>query len=130
MTNQPTNIRTRETRRRRDALEAKLRELSGTPADRETLWIENDADPLDRVTSTFHRDIAISRFDQQALLCRDIRSALHKMEEGTYGSCENCEEEIPSKRLDAVPWAHLCIACQKEAEAPVRVGGSDVKEAA
>jgi len=38
---------------------------------------------------------------------------MERIEEGSYGTCLNCEEEINTKRLDAVPWTSLCIDCQK-----------------
>jgi DnaK suppressor protein len=44
----------------------------------------------------------------------DIDSALNKLEEGTYGVCEECGEDIPSKRLEAVPAALYCVPCQNE----------------
>jgi DnaK suppressor protein len=42
----------------------------------------------------------------------DIDSALNKLEEGTYGVCEECGEDIPIKRMDAVPAALYCVNCQ------------------
>jgi DnaK suppressor protein len=42
----------------------------------------------------------------------DIDSALHKLEDGTYGVCEECGDDIPVKRLDAVPSASYCVNCQ------------------
>ncbi len=44
----------------------------------------------------------------------DIDSALNKLEEGTYGACEECGEDIPIKRLEAVPSALYCVPCQNE----------------
>lgn len=45
-----------------------------------------------------------------------IETALHKIETGTFGLCEECEEEIPLKRLRARPDATLCLYCQESAE--------------
>ena len=44
----------------------------------------------------------------------DIDSALNKLKEGTYGVCEECGEDIPIKRLEAVPSASYCVFCQEE----------------
>ena len=44
----------------------------------------------------------------------NIDAALHKLEDGTYGVCEECGEDIPIKRLDAVPAAIYCVSCQHE----------------
>jgi DnaK suppressor protein len=47
---------------------------------------------------------------------RDIDEALRRIEEGTYGICSECEEEIPVRRLNVVPFALLCVACQEKLE--------------
>ena len=44
----------------------------------------------------------------------DIDTALHKLDDGSYGVCEECGEEIPVKRLDAVPSASYCVSCQHD----------------
>ena len=43
----------------------------------------------------------------------EVRTALTRIEYGSYGTCLNCDEEIGTKRLRAVPWTSLCIACQE-----------------
>jgi len=44
----------------------------------------------------------------------NIDAALHKLKDGTYGVCEECGEEIPLKRLEAVPSASYCVFCQNQ----------------
>jgi DnaK suppressor protein len=44
----------------------------------------------------------------------NIDAALHKLEDGTYAVCEECGEEIPLKRLEAVPSASYCVLCQNQ----------------
>lgn len=44
----------------------------------------------------------------------DIEHALKKLQDGTYGLCEECGCEIPVKRLDALPFAAYCVSCQKD----------------
>ena len=46
-------------------------------------------------------------------LLREISDALHRLEQGTYGTCLECEELISIKRLNAVPWARYCVTCQE-----------------
>jgi RNA polymerase-binding transcription factor len=41
----------------------------------------------------------------------DVNRALAKLDEKTYGSCDNCEKDIPPERLEILPWAVLCVAC-------------------
>lgn len=107
-------------RRRQAALESKLGELLKLSGGREDLEIQPTADPLDQVRANTDRDMAVETLNQQARSIQDIRSALTRIEEGDYGRCERCEEQIPPKRLDAVPWARLCVQCQAEAESAGR----------
>jgi len=58
--------------------------------------------------------IFLNRNTIDAKLLREIADALHRIDIGTYGVCMECEEEISQKRLDAVPWAKYCVACQEE----------------
>jgi DnaK suppressor protein len=46
-------------------------------------------------------------------LLREIGDALHRIDQGAYGVCMECDEPISPKRLDAVPWARYCVACQE-----------------
>jgi len=45
---------------------------------------------------------------------RLIEEALDRIQSGDYGVCLSCEEQIPTKRLQALPWARYCVACQEE----------------
>ena len=105
------------TRRRKAILESKLTELLKLSGGREELQIQTMADPLDQVRLSTDRDMAVETLNQQARSIHDIRAALDRIETGGYGSCERCEEPIPSKRLDAVPWARMCVKCQSVVEA-------------
>ena len=49
-------------------------------------------------------------------LLRQIRAALGRIENGTFGVCQHCRKAIPPKRLMAVPWTPLCIRCQETAD--------------
>ena len=46
-------------------------------------------------------------------LLREVQDALRRIDQGTYGACHGCDEPISVKRLDAVPWAKFCVACQE-----------------
>ena len=110
--------------RRKAALESKLKDLLKVSGDRESLEIQQMADPLDQVRLSTDRDMAVEALNQQARSIHEIRSALDRIEEGSYGLCERCEEPIPAKRLDALPWARLCVTCQSAAEAEERQDGA------
>ena len=103
--------------RHKAALESKIRELLRVSRLREEVRIERLADPLDRVVSNTGREIAIRRLDRLTHEIREVQAALVKIANGSYGVCEGCEESIASKRLDAVPWARFCLACQSKGEA-------------
>lgn len=118
-----------EIRRRKAVLESKLKELLGVSRERDELRIEYLADPIDQVKSNADREMARQRIDQQTRLIHEFQSALAKIKEGTYGFCEQCEEPIPRQRLDAVPWAHLCVTCQSKEEA-VKDHGKRIFQAA
>jgi RNA polymerase-binding transcription factor len=55
-------------------------------------------------------------------LLREISDALQRIEQGTYAVCLECEEPISVKRLEAVPWARYCVACQEQVAARVALG--------
>ena len=59
-------------------------------------------------------------------LLREIADALRRIEHGTYGICMECEEPISGKRLDAVPWAKFCVACQESIAA--RIADGEIEE--
>jgi len=98
-------------------LEAKLRELLHSSAERQELEIDNLADPLDQVRSVVDRDIAVRSLNQKAQSIQEVRSAIDKVQSETFGICEECEAGIAPQRLDAIPWARLCVKCQNRAEA-------------
>lgn len=97
-------------------LEEKLAELSQAVRDREGIAIEKSPDALDEVQHAAERELAIRNLDRESQLLRNVRAALRRISEGTYGVCLHCEEEINPKRLNAVPWAPFCIQCQELAD--------------
>jgi DnaK suppressor protein len=100
----------------------RLKDLLKLAGDRESLEIQPMADPVDQVRMSTDRDMAVETLNQQARSIHDIRSALTRIADGSYGECERCDEPIPAKRLDALPWARLCVKCQSAAEAEARQG--------
>jgi DnaK suppressor protein len=109
----------------RQMLESRMREVAPTRGLRESIRIHQVADPLDMTQQAAEREIAVHNLDRDSLLVQRLRSAIARVNDGSYGVCLQCEEEIASKRLKAIPWAELCIQCQDAAD---RSAGS--KEAA
>lgn len=97
-------------------LEAKQAELTQGLRNREDITIEKTADLLEEVQLTAERELAIRNLHRESGLLRDVRGALARISDGTYGVCLNCEEEIKPKRMEAVPWAAYCVRCQEMAD--------------
>ncbi len=98
------------------ALEAKQAELAQGLRNREDIAIEKTPDALDEVQLAGERELAIRNLDRESNLLRNVRSALARIADGSYGTCLHCEEDIKPKRLDAVPWTKYCIRCQEAAD--------------
>jgi RNA polymerase-binding transcription factor DksA len=71
----------------------------------------------DTATATYDRELdeSLGEGAQETLLAID--DALRKIDDGTYGTCEVCRKPIAAERLDAIPWARLCIDDQRKADA-------------
>jgi DnaK suppressor protein len=94
-------------------LETKQAELSNGLRNRDEILIEKTPDALDEVQLAGERELAIRNLDREANLLRNVRGALSRVSDGSYGVCLHCEEDIKTKRLDALPWAAYCIRCQE-----------------
>ncbi|MGP0075735.1 MAG: TraR/DksA family transcriptional regulator [Bryobacteraceae bacterium] len=71
---------------------------------------------MDEIQYATERDLAIRNVDRESNLLRDVKDALRRIQEGSFGTCLECELAIGPKRLAVVPWAALCIKCQEAAE--------------
>jgi DnaK suppressor protein len=97
-------------------LETKQDELEHLVRNRDAITIEKSADALDEVQHASERELAIRNLDRESNLLRNVRSALRRIEDGSFGTCMHCEEEISPKRIAAVPWAPFCSQCQEQAD--------------
>ena len=97
-------------------LETRLAELSYALRNREDIAIEKTPDALDEVQLAGERELAIRNLDRESNLLRQVRGALARIADGSYGICNHCEEEISMKRLNAVPQTAYCIKCQEAAD--------------
>lgn len=75
-----------------------------------------DNHPADLGSETFERSKDIALRDNAHVLLEAVEHALSKMKTDTYGQCDECGETIVLARLEALPWAALCIVCQKAAD--------------
>lgn len=99
-----------------EALRAKSVELARSLRHRDEIAIENSAESLEMVTLAAQRDLAVKSLDHNTQLSREVGAALERLSSGTFGVCEQCECEIPEKRLGAVPWTRYCVQCQEAVE--------------
>jgi DnaK suppressor protein len=76
----------------------------------------NLADAIDRAALQSEREYNLNKLSRAGLNKTSILNALRKIDDGSYGICEECEEEISIKRLKAIPDTRYCLACQAEIE--------------
>jgi DnaK suppressor protein len=94
-------------------LEAKKAQIDASLRNRDEIAIEKTADAIDEVQLAGERELAIRNLDRESILLRNVRGALARIADDSFGTCLHCEEEISPKRLNAVPWAPYCIRCQE-----------------
>ena len=70
----------------------------------------------DTATDTYDRELDYTLEENSENVLAEIDAALKRIDDGTYGVCTNRGEQIPVERLEARPWATLCIDCQRERE--------------
>jgi DnaK suppressor protein len=95
-------------------LEARVAELGRVLACRDVIRVEQTSDELDEIQQASERSLVISNLDRGSQQLRDAHAALRRMNEGSFGVCEECGEDIHPRRLVAVPWTALCIECQEQ----------------
>ena len=98
----------------KEILENRQAELAQVLRNREGIAIEKTPDALDEVQLAGERELAIRNLDRESNLLRNVKAALRRIDDGSYGICVHCEEDISPKRLNAVPWTPFCIQCQEQ----------------
>jgi DnaK suppressor protein len=70
----------------------------------------------DTATETYDRELDYTLEENSEQILGEIDAALKRIEDGTYGTCTNRGEQISVERLEALPWATLCIDCARDRE--------------
>lgn len=96
--------RLRETIRNHDLASASLLEETG-----ELLSSSADNHLADTASATFDRELDEGLEEDAERQLHEVETALGRMEDGSYGTCEVCGREIPRERLEAIPWTSLCV---------------------
>ena len=108
--------------RRRDALR---QALAGDLSLLKEMRQQNSGDVIDAALDTAQDEISSQLAEVESRELTHIETALERMRSGNYGACEGCGSAIPLARLQALPYATMCIQCQREAEKSGDAGGGN-----
>lgn len=109
-------MRSSNVKKYREILERKRDELAtatparspaADPGSRSGDWVDQSS-----LENDLHVRLALKQTDSKLL--RAIEEAIHRIDQGVYGICMDCENEIPSARLEAVPWTRVCVHCKEK----------------
>ena len=94
-------------------LNAQIIELEQLIHHRDGIRVERSADQLEEIQQASERALAVCNLDRHFSHLRNVRAALRRAQEGSFGICQECDDDSAPKRLVAVPWAQFCIRCQE-----------------
>ena len=97
---------------RRNEIQSKLRSLRETLPDA----LSDVKDEEEQSVADFVQDVDFALREMKSATLAKIDEALVRLQQGTYGVCEECAEALPEARLRAVPFAILCRECQEDVE--------------
>ncbi len=101
----------------RKLLETRHRELRAGMAELElnnpVAQHDYGKDEGDRANTSLAREIHVSKKSRDRALMSAINQAMQRINDGTFGTCLSCGQDINLKRLEALPWAQYCITCQE-----------------
>jgi DnaK suppressor protein len=121
------SLNKKELKRFQELLEEKKRALLDrarkTLSEDMTLDTDDLADEMDLASSEYLQSFEFRLRGREKSLLTKLDLALKKIEEGTFGTCEVCEEPIGKKRLEARPETSLCIRCKEDQERDERTFG-------
>lgn len=75
-----------------------------------------EEDPEEAAAHASDAELKEAMLWENLKLLNDIKNALQRIDEGSYGYCRICRQPIPTKRLEVLPWAELCVKDQQESE--------------
>jgi RNA polymerase-binding transcription factor len=77
---------------------------------------DSTQDIADKAANSYTKEFLFSQSSNERFILQLVNEALERVEQGTFGSCVSCGNEIQQKRLEAVPWTRHCISCQEKQE--------------
>ena len=115
-----SRLNQKESKRFKKILEENKRALllsaKKTLSEEATFDTDDLPDEIDLASSEYTQSMVFRLRDREKFLLKKIDDALGRIEAGTYGICEICEEDISLKRLEARPVTTMCIRCKEEQE--------------
>jgi DnaK suppressor protein len=100
-------------------------QLGQSVTDEQQRRLEAAMDSGDQALVDLEREMGISLQEMRNQERKNIDNALDSLDEGTYGACAECGEEISEKRLHALPFARLCVECQSKRELMEKIERSE-----
>jgi RNA polymerase-binding protein DksA len=67
-------------------------------------------------SDNYEQEFSLSLMENEGAALAKIQTSLERIEQGTYGACEECGAKIPKTRLNAIPYANLCVKCASQLE--------------
>jgi len=111
---------------KREALIQEIKQQLGqSVTDEQQRRLEAAMDSGDQALVDLEREMGISLQEMRNQERKNIDNALDSLDEGTYGACAECGEEISEKRLHALPFARLCVECQSKRELMEKIERSE-----
>ena len=98
-------------------------EALGKPGDEATVNLSHvPIHMADQATDSFEQQFTLSLMENEEQTLGEIAAALDRIEQGTFGCCEECQQTIPQSRLEALPYTCYCVGCARklQGEAPQR----------
>ncbi len=80
---------------------------------------DHPQDAAERASIFASKEFFFAHSTQERRLLKMVNEALERLDQGTYGHCAACDDEINPRRLEAVPWARYCLHCQERLEGQV-----------
>ncbi len=111
--------------KREELLDLRGRLLATTAANEHDQSLDDESGELpawgadelaDHASDTYEREMGDTLEENAGQILREVETALARIDDGTYGICAACGKEIPGERLDAVPYASLCVEDKRRLE--------------
>lgn len=93
-----------------------LKTIARTEEEGRTADDDPTVDLADKAANSYTKEFLFGQTNSDRTLLQLIDEAIERIKDNTYGTCVECEDELQQKRLDAIPWARHCVACQEKQE--------------